>query len=412
MLPGLNKDFIASCIHPNDLQNADIIENPCDADGLARRAELVLKYGFAGLKLDEITIKGHVAHCVRSTQHSVVLRGLNRILRRATGIKPLDRDLVIRRLHTVLQEGVPHRVYKFDIKSFFDSLNRNELLKALAVIPQVPRSALLTLHNYFNHLTDQNIVGLPRGIPLSATLAEISLQEFDKKISGLPEVYFHARYVDDIIIVTGARESQRDFVKDVVALLPPGLSINHQKTKAVDLPVSVKGQPDPPPGQFDYLGYSFEIHPATRRGDRRFIRQVDVTLAKRKVQRMKTRLCLAVCQYLQDDDLWGLERRLQLLTGNCTIRDFVTGRERSIGLYCNYRRINSVIALEELDRFLRSVLIGRRLGIAKRFAMVAPVARRRELLRYSFLTSYKQKKFYSFSPYQLAELRRCWQNAQ
>jgi hypothetical protein len=183
VLPGLNREFVTRCIHPKDLQNPDVLANPCDVTGLAQRAETILKYGFARLQTDTISIRGNVAHCVRSTPHAVVLRSLNRILRPATGTKPSDRDTIIRRLDTILREGVQHRVYKFDIKSFFESLDRRQLFNRLALVTELPRSALITLQNYFNELTLRDITGLPRGIQLSATLSEISLQQFDDAIS-------------------------------------------------------------------------------------------------------------------------------------------------------------------------------------------------------------------------------------
>jgi hypothetical protein len=391
MLPGLNKDFVSRCIHPKDLQNRDLLAVSCDAAGLVRRAETILRYGFVGIDVDQITIRGNTAHCIRSTPHAVVLRSLSQLLRSATGIKSSDRDTIIQRLHTVLQEGVQHRVYKFDIKTFFESLDRGHLFAMLAQKPEVPRTAITVLKNYFDELSTKGIAGLPRGIQLSATLSEFVLQNFDRELSQLPEVYFHARYVDDIIIITGSREDPAHFSKAIRTLLPGGLTFNHQKTKVIDIPNPIKGQQITTVGQFDYLGYSFTIHNATRNADRRFDRRVEITLAHKKLRRMKSRICLAVCQFMRDKDDDLLERRLQLLTGNCNIRDFATRRRRSIGLYCNYRRLNSHSALKELDDFMRSLFVGSRSRIARRLSAITSPARcggRPKLeVRFSFSTA-------------------------
>jgi hypothetical protein len=249
LLAGLNKDFLTRCIHSKDLLAAK-----CDLDTLAQSSSLILKYGFAGLKLDALFIKRNLAHCVRSTPHAVVLRGLNGIIRQATRIKPSDRDTIIRRIHTVLSEGVHHRVYKFDIKSFFERLNTAFLYQQLALTPTMPRSALLVLEHFLNELKTRQIVGLPRGIQLSATLSEFVLKGFDEELSSLPEVYFHARYVDDIIIITGARENSADFAAKISSLLPGGLVFNSLKTKQVELPVQWKSTSAAAIGEFDYLG--------------------------------------------------------------------------------------------------------------------------------------------------------------
>src|ERR1700733_12110816 len=165
----MNKQFLSTCIHSKDLLNDDCVAGSYDAEELAQRATTIVQYGFAALKLEPIVIKGKVAHCVRSTPPSVVLRGLNRLIRQATRIKPSDRDTIIRRLITVLAEGVPHRIYKFDIKAFFESLNTKWLFEQVANIPALPRNAVLVLENYLNELQWRGVIGLPRGVPLSAT---------------------------------------------------------------------------------------------------------------------------------------------------------------------------------------------------------------------------------------------------
>jgi hypothetical protein len=412
VLPGLNRDFLLRCIQPKDFLNRDIQASPCDANGLADRAELVLRFGFAGLNADRISIRGNIAHCVRSTPHIVTLRALNQTLRKATGVQPAHRDTIIRQLHTVLGEGVQHRVYKFDIKSFFESLDRADLFVTLGRTSGVPRSALLALKNYFDELSARNVTGLPRGVQLSATLSEFSLKQFDIELSSLPEIYFHSRYVDDILIVTGARENPREFTGKVRALLPPGLNLNHHKTKVVELPSFSRAGGVLAPGQFDYLGYCFSVHPVERDRARqdRFHRRVDVDLAKRKVQRIKSRVCLSVCQYLQDGSISDLERRLQLLTGNCNIRDFSTGKQRSIGLFSNYKRANSLAAFIELDSFLTSILAGNKNRLGVRLATSMNKKDRRSLLKYSFVESFQKRTFYNFSVTELALLKRCWQN--
>src|SRR5258706_5288883 len=148
LLTGMNKEFLTRCIHPKDLLNEDCVAGNWDTSELVQRAETIVKYGFAALTLEPIKIKGKLAHRIRSTPHAVVLRALNRIIRQATKIEPSDRDTIVRRLKTILAEGVQHRVYKFDIKSFFESLDTNLLFVRLANLPLLPRHATLVLQNY------------------------------------------------------------------------------------------------------------------------------------------------------------------------------------------------------------------------------------------------------------------------
>jgi hypothetical protein len=412
LLPGMNKEFLASCIRPKDLLNEDCVSDNCDAAELVQRCATVVRWGFPALKLESILIKGKTAHLVKSTPHAIVLRGLNVTVRRATRLKPADRDTIIRRLATVLGEGVEHREYKFDIKSFFESLDTKSLAADMASVTAIPRSAVRVLENYFTELEGRGIKGLPRGISLSATLSEWALSNFDKKISSLPDVYFNARYVDDIVIVTGARETPGQFIKKIKSLLAPlKLELNPDKTQQIHIP----GPPQASStnrvvGQFDYLGYSFAVHEAKRAPDRRFYREVDVSIAKTKIARLKSRLCLAVCAFLADGSIGDFERRLQLLTGNYNLRDFVNGRQRNTGLYCNYRRANTSEGLKEIDAFFRSLVVGGRSRLAKRLSQKVPIGLRRSLLKYNFVRSFNEQVFYNFTLAEIAELRRCWRD--
>jgi hypothetical protein len=113
---------------------------------------------------------------------------------------------------------------------------------------------------------------------------------------------------------------------------------------------------------------------------------------------------------LQDGSISDLERRLQLLTGNCNIRDFSTGKQRSIGLFSNYKRANSLAAFIELDSFLTSILAGNKNRLGVRLATSMNKKDRRSLLKYSFVESFQKRTFYNFSVTELALLKRCWQN--
>lgn len=411
MLLAIDEASLLDAIKTQDLLNSDCQALAYSREQLAEAALGIVQTDFAALNLRKIEIGDNVALSVHSTPHLVVLRCLNQIIRRAVEIQPSDRDTIVRRLITVLTEGVPHRLYKFDIRKFFDSIDTLELFGRLSNEPRIPRNAVLVLENFLYELVDRRqIVGLPRGIQLSASLSEYAMKGFDRFVSRLPEVYYYARYVDDIVIVTGAREDKTQFERRVRRALPPGLRFNNTKTKYIDIPVQYKSDGLPIVGDFDYLGYNFSIH-ETRRIDNRFCRAVDVTLAPRKIRRLKSRLCRAVASFTINGDKRLLERRLQLLTGNYNLRDLSTGRLRNVGLYCNYRRANSSAALIELDSFLRSIFVGDHCSLARRLSLKMPYHIRRSFLRFSFNKSFDHRTFYNFRARELAELTLCWRDA-
>jgi hypothetical protein len=407
---GIDQVALYNAVQFQDLSNRDCQAGHYDQARLSEHAFKVAQLGFSDLQLQSIRIKGTTAQCVRSTPHIVVLRCLNQLIRQSVKIEASDRDTIIRRLASVLGEGVPHRIYKFDVKAFFDSVDCVELFALLANDSHLTRSAVLVLENYFRELADRKLKGIPRGIALSATLSEYLMRQFDRYVSRLPEVYYYARYVDDIFIVTGARENPDRFARQIKTHLPLGLELNTTKTKVLDVPVQLKSDGSAVVGQFDYLGYTFAIH-ETKRVDNRLSRSIEITVSAKKIRRIKSRLCRAVSSFIAEGNIRLLERRLQLLTGNYNVRDMSTGRLRNVGLYCSYRRANSLASLVELDSFLRSIFVGKRSRLAKRLASKLSLQRRRAFLRFGFAKSFGSQTFYNFSPGELAQLSVCWRDA-
>jgi len=229
-------------------------------------------------------------------------------------------------------------------------------------------------------------------------------------VSKLPEVYYYARYVDDIVILTGAREDYAQFSRQIKEQLPFLLRFNDAKTKLIDLPVQPRGDGSSVVGRFDYLGYGFSVHEVSR-VKRRLCRQVQVSIADKKVRRLKSRLGCAVAAFIDDGDVGLLENRLQLLTGNFNLRDVATGRTRNVGLYCNYRRANSDEAFADLDAFLRSLFVGDHSSLARRLAAKLSYSRRCSFLKFSFRKGFSHRIFYNFTPAELAKLTLCWRDA-
>lgn len=400
----LHKEALERVIQPKDLLAAGLIDTPSNRAFLSLSASSVVQSDFSGLVIRPFPVKEKIAYSILSVPHSIVLNQLNRIIRISTGLRPSDRDTIVRRLVTILSEGVPHRLYKFDIKEFYDSIDKLLLADEILVDKRIPRSSVSVLAKYLNELHNRGIQGLPRGIPLSATLAEYSLRHFDNYLSRHPQIYFYARFVDDIVVVTGGHESPRPFTRQLRRNLPFALNFNTAKSRLLDIPTQVRSNGQGIVGAFDYLGYNISVH-ETARVNRRLARAIEVTIAPKKIKRLKTRVCRSVLDFLETRDHQTLVRRLQLLTGNYNVRDFSTGQVRNVGLYCNYRHANQTDCLLELDAFLRAILIGQHSRLARRLAATISHSQRQSLLCFSFLDSFKNKTFYNFNPQELRSLK-------
>lgn len=405
----LHQEALARVIRPKDLDSAGLLDTSANRAFLSQAAYEAAQSDFSTLSVRPFRLKKKIAYSVLSAPHAIVLNQLNQVIRVATGVKTSDRDTIIRRLLTILSEGVPHRLYKFDIKEFYDSVDTRSLADAILIDPRIPRATLLVLAKYLDKLNQGNITGLPRGIPLSATLAEYLLRDFDAIISKLPDVYFYARYVDDIVLITSAREDIRTFARRVRRTLPFKLDFNSTKSRVLDIPVT-RSNGLAIVGALDYLGYNIAIHESAR-VQGRLARAVDVSIATKKLIRIKTRICRSVIAFIEVPNIRTLTRRLQLLTGNYNVREYATGQLRNVGLYCNYRHANQLDGLLELDSFLRAILIGNRTHLARRFAASASRSQRQSFLRFSFARGFADRTFYNFDSRELADLKECWRDA-
>ena len=172
-------------------------------------------------------------------------------------------------------------VYKTDIHKFFDSLDREKVLEAIA--KAVPQRSLRPLIAQFVHceVSDgiepgwksivsnaglRNGWGVRQGMPLSPFLAAAYLKQFDRWLieTSLPA----ARYVDDIVMFFDSEKAAREFHPRMVAKMRDlGLDIgdiDDPKSKtnlyAPEDPADFLGMEIAPASQ----GYSLRVSRATR----------------------------------------------------------------------------------------------------------------------------------------------------
>ena len=163
-----------------------------------------------------------------------------------------------------LNYGCEH-VIDADIMGCFDNIPRNRLMEQIS--KRISDGSVLKLIRVIldtGIMEDGEIVntekGTPQGSPLSPLLANIFLDQLDKKwkFSGLTRgrgVDAHLiRYADDIVIVVGG-DAQRAMDKFSEIISSLGLQLSEEKTRVVD---SGKG--------FDFLGFHFVRKFSPRKG--------------------------------------------------------------------------------------------------------------------------------------------------
>lgn len=350
---------------------------------------------------------------INDFHNELVLRKVNSNLRKVIGGRELlGREAIVSNVDKLISEGVPYRIYRLDVKSFYESFSIDEVLNTIEnnLFLSFPTKRiirkLLEFHYQFGG------TGLPRGISVSATLSEIMMNSFDDKVKKINGVYFYARYVDDIIILTNLQEDKEVFFNKLESLLPQGLFFSKRKNeiKEIDKIVGNSSNNGSLLINFEYLGYKFSVY-ETSKNNKNF-RPVVLDIAGSKVAKIKTRIIRSIVDYNRSLNFELLLLRIKYLTANFSIFDKDRERKRLAGIYYNYHQISEQAnALNDLDRFLKIAILSGSGNIFSQFHAKTTSEKRRKLLNFSFSRGFKNKTFVYFSAPTLKKIQECWKYA-
>lgn len=395
------------------LRDADFVDQPLllqrsYRDAVLSAAAAIGTTGFANVALIKGQLRGKPVFGLGDIGQLLVLRQITANIRRVTSVKQDDRRFIVECITSLLKEGVSFRLYKFDVKSFYESIRPSGLVDALSHDIAFSGQSARVLASFFIELDKIGVAGLPRGLSVSATLAEYLMRGFDSFVSNTRGVLYYSRYVDDICVITDGTEDKGEFSKLVEEKLPNGLRFN-DKSEDFFFGNFSKDKVSSPEHHIDYLGYRIHISKSYKPSDKSpIVRDVWVDINPKKVLKLKSRIAFSLLAYKRNGDFNELRDRIRLLTANFTIRDRNTKVDRLSGIRFNYPIVDSVrsVGLPELDRFLRNVVMSPH--ARNRLRPTLTTAQRDELIRYTFRNGFDNKVFFHFSPKRLATLTGCW----
>lgn len=368
-------------------------------------------------------LKKKSAYRLRSLSDDLVVRKISLNLRKLGKRKTNNRSLIIKTLNHFLAEGVPYKVYRLDIKSFYESFDQNavkEKIDSLKIFPPQSKRILRLILDHYHTIGGQ---GLPRGMAISADLSDFLMTDFDNHVRNHPAVYYYGRYVDDILIITNLTEYHNEFLSELNLKLPSGLQFhtNKKKNQALSIAEKTKVQkgekdgPKPPPKfklSLDYLGYRFSVFDPPQSGSARndgCQRIVTVDIAPVKLAKIKSRIVRSLLDFRKTGNSSLLIDRIKYLTSNFYIMDKSTCKRQLSGIYYSYPLLSpDAGGLLELDKFLRNAILSKK---GRLFATTAPMltsSLKRELLSYSFKTGHETQRFIYFSLTKIGDIQRCW----
>ena len=159
----------------------------------------------------------------------------------------------LREVDRLLRAG-SHWVVDVDLKSYFDTIPKDKLMKRVEEKVSDGRIKEM-LQGYLNQEVMDEMVrwtpeaGTPQGSGISPLLSNIYLDELDHKMEQLG--YKMVRYADDTVVLCQSQEEAERALEEVRQwTAKAGLTLHPVKTRIVDARPKKVG--------FDFLGYHFE----------------------------------------------------------------------------------------------------------------------------------------------------------
>ena len=277
-----------------------------------------------------------------SPENYFVSKQLQRNIYKTFKVKQSSRKVIIDQLRLLLNDGFPKVIIRTDIQKFYESIPHKELLAKIEEnsLLSYPSKKIIrrVLNQYWEFLvadglkaSDDERIGIPRGIGFSAYLSELYLRSFDKKIKSMINVTYYCRYVDDIIIIITPKhrnetKSVRKYRNEVIKLLlnSTKLTINTSKTKVIDLTPTSNDRKKSIKYVFTYLGYKFLI-PFSKKENSITMDSIIILMSDEKFERFKKKIDASFSDYFASIAKYSanknstermLIKRIKFLTNN------------------------------------------------------------------------------------------------
>ncbi len=341
--------------------------------------------------LQQVAIPGgKIAYAVDKTPKAYfIIKQLQQNVRKLYKVKQSSRYEIICQLKAALGDPFPKYIIRTDIRDFYESVSCEKLLRKLdedALLTLPSRTIIRQILRDYQTLSG-GLTGIPRGIGISAYLAELYMRQFDEAIRALDGIAFYARYVDDIVTAFSASpdSSATDllpFVKEKAAVL--GLKLNPGKTSEYDCR-------KPGKHELEYLGYKIMF------GDG----SVRVGLSTKRDKKYKSRIKRSFDVYARQAQLSEkkarrlLIKRIEFLAGNTRLLN--NKANIMTGVFYSNSLLSSADELESIDRALRA-----------QARAIKPLSLRNSLKRFSFQDGFLERRFRAFTTQELAEIVEIW----
>lgn len=205
------------------------------------------------------TVNNRACVSLKNYGACLALRSISIHLSRKFHLRLMNRDEIVLGVIRALNDTAPMYIVRRDIKSFYETIPTRQLKDRLALDTSISKAARQLLKQFFEVYCAGDM-GIPRGLSLSATLAELSLAEFDRTIQRLPGVYRYFRFSDDILLF--CYKQPNETMLRMEEALPVGMQFNSIKSGII--PITKTDKSDAKEVELEYLGYKFAVSELAR----------------------------------------------------------------------------------------------------------------------------------------------------
>lgn len=327
-----------------------------------------------------------------SPDHFFAMKQIQNNMSRLFGVKQANRFEIVSQVKVLLSDGFPKYVLRTDIDDFYESIPHESLLEKINgnnLLTYFSRKIIRQILTGYKTLSG-NTTGIPRGVGISAYLAELYMRDIDRLIMSLKGLIYYARYVDDIIIIFTplVDEKQRDYKNEIAEIVEGKfkLKLNEKKTFDFDLRSSSRQF------ELEYLGYKILF------GDGK----IKTRLTQKKVEKYKGRIDASFDNYAnlskvnEKEARKLLVRRMRFLTGNTRLKN--NKNNVLVGIYHSNSQLTEMDDLTSLDDYLRNKINSIKISQLQK-----------RLSKFSFKAGFDEKRFHPFKTYELQKIMRVWE---
>jgi hypothetical protein len=337
--------------------------------------------------------KGKPVFCIDATPETFfVIKQLQRNIHLIYGVKQSNRHDLVCQLRDMIGNVYPFELVRTDISSFYESIDRRTLLEKLdrdqLLSPSSKKYIKQVLDSY--GVISNTPTGVPRGVGISAYLAEIYLRPVDKAIQEIPGLVLYCRFVDDIVAVFARPPSGKNLglYKDLIIAILNDHKLNHNGTKTAEYAIS-----NSKPQKFEYLGYQFTLQD----------KKLNIAPSEAKIEKYRERMKHAFSAYFKERILnsrksfRNLVARIKFLTGNTRLSN--SKSRAATGIYYNNSIITDMTRFKQLDNELKVLVESLKSSTLKN-----------RLMTLGFAKGFEERRYHTFKGKELQTIVRAWKH--